>query len=693
MRTALQCPDVARAALGEPLRQTGQELFYRCPNPKHQDKHPSLQINPHKNVWLCGPCGVGGNPWQLAAFIGGIDPDDKTGVVSWLKHHGLLNGEHGSRWKRICEYPYHDRSGKPIYRIVRKHRDAAGGYEKTFIVEHPEGDGWVRGLGGATPTLFNLPQVLSAKYIIVTEGEKDAEAANALGFVGTTSPFGAGKWKTEFAQYFMGKSAAVIAHADEPGRKHTQEVAASLSGKAESLTVLELPGAKDLSEWVEKGGAREALLALIQSAPAWMLQFVEGSTVLDKVLGFIRRFVFLSESQARVAALWIVHTYVFAAADATPYLAITSAEKECGKTRLLEVFETLVENPWLTGRVTAAVLTRKIDAQQPTLLLDESDAAFGSDKEYAEALRGVLNTGHRNGGKASCCVGQGANITFRDFSTFCPKAIAGIGKLPDTVAGRAIPIRLKRTAPGEHVERFRRRDVETEAASLREQIEAWCASILERVPGARPELPEALTDRQQDGAEPLLAIADAAGAEWPEAARGALIALCVESQTWDDSIGKRLLADIRHVFESKNADRLPSAELAEALAEIETSPWGEWSHGKPLTAARLARLLNSFEVVPDCIRVGDKTLRGYLADQFQDAFRRYLPPGTSAPLSSQAPQNATTQQANAGAGFRGFSDCNTENDVAPKNAKNPIMTRLVALLHFRTLLRALRSAG
>ena len=26
------------------------------------------------------------------------------------------------------------------------------------------------------------------------------------------------------------------------------------------------------------------------------------------------------------------------------------------------------------------------------------------------------------------CVGQGANITYEDFATYCPKAIAGIGK-------------------------------------------------------------------------------------------------------------------------------------------------------------------------------------------------------------------------------------------------------------------------
>jgi hypothetical protein len=216
----------------------------------------------------------------------------------------------------------------------------------------------------------------------------------------------------------------------------------------------------------------------------------DGAQLFDRIMVFVRRFVSLSESQARVVAVWAVHTHAFDAADSTPYLAITSAEKQSGKTRLLEVFLTLVANPWFTGRVTAAVLTRKIDADQPVLLLDESDAAFGGEKEYAEALRGVLNTGHRRGGTASCCVGQGANLGFKDFSTFCPKAIAGIGKLPDTVADRAILIRLKRAARVEKIERFRLRYIETEAAHLKTQIETWCQAALPQLRNARPQLPE-----------------------------------------------------------------------------------------------------------------------------------------------------------------------------------------------------------
>jgi hypothetical protein len=183
------------------------------------------------------------------------------------------------------------------------------------------------------------------------------------------------------------------------------------------------------------------------------------SVLLEAVEHFISRYVVLSPTQRGAIALWVAHTHAIEAAFTTPYLSITSAEKSSGKTRLLEVAVTLVARPWFTGRVSPAALVRKVDSETPTLLLDESDAAFNGDKEYAEALRGVLNTGYRRGGKATVCVGQGANIHARDFSTFGPKAIAGVGRLPDTVADRSISIRLKKRAPWEAIERYRERRV------------------------------------------------------------------------------------------------------------------------------------------------------------------------------------------------------------------------------------------
>lgn len=337
--------------------------------------------------------------------------------------------------------------------------------------------------------------------------------------------------------------------------------------------------------------------------------------LLSTVAGLIGYFVALSEAEATVIALWVVHTHAFEAAEATPYLSITSAEKRCGKTLLLEVLDLFVANPWLTGRVTAAVLYRKIDAAHPTLLLDESDAAFGSGKEYGEALRGILNTGYRRSGLTSTCVGQ--DHDFRDFSTFCPKAIAGIDALPDTIADRSIPVRLKRAVAGE-VERFRRRDVEAAATSLRGELAAWAAENVEGLREARPSLPSELSARQQDVAEPLLAIGDAAGGEWPERARKALVQILTSNEASDDSPGVRLLADIRAIFASVKRDRITSKNLVKALALIESSPWAG------LSVYKLAKLLKPFRIAPCTIRTGKRTFKGYLKQDFEDAWGRHL---------------------------------------------------------------------
>jgi putative DNA primase/helicase len=184
---------------------------------------------------------------------------------------------------------------------------------------------------------------------------------------------------------------------------------------------------------------------------------------------------------------------------------------------------------------------------------------------------------------------------------------------------------------GEKVARFRRRDVQGEAAQLREQLAAYCAANIEILRDARPELPDALSDRQQDGAEPLLAIADAVGGRWPEKARRALVLLCASAQADDDSIGVRLLSDIRRVFESRGVDRLPSAILACALADIEESPWAEWHNGKPISQPRLAHLLRRYKITPYNIRVnqGRRVQKGYKWDDFADTWSRYLPLCTS----------------------------------------------------------------
>lgn len=384
--------------------------------------------------------------------------------------------------------------------------------------------------------------------------------------------------------------------------------------------------------------------------------------LLDELAGFVRRFVVMSEAQVDTAAVWIVHSHCFDSAEQTPYLAISSAEKRSGKTRLLEVLELLVARPWLTGRVTAAVLARKVDGERPTLLLDESDAAFKGDKDYAEALRGLLNTGHRRGGKSTVCVGQGAEIGYKDFSTYCPKAIAGIGKLPDTVADRSLPIRLERRAPGETAERFRRRDVELDALVLTSALDR-IAELGPMLADARPELPAELDDRAQDAVEPLLAIADLAEGEWPDRIRRAVVELHAGRELDDESAGVRLLADVRAMFDARDVDRLASTVMLDALHRLDEAPWGDW-YGKPLSARKLAQMLRPYGVQPRTVRFDDATARGFLREQFEEAWDRYIP--VSPPSIRHSDTNGT------GSGIEPDSYPTQEPEcVGLKTAANP----------------------
>ncbi len=355
-------------------------------------------------------------------------------------------------------------------------------------------------------------------------------------------------------------------------------------------------------------------------------QMTALDSILGRVVDHVRRYVVLTNDQLIAIALWIAHTHALGAAEATPYLNISSAEKESGKTLLLEVMRALVARPWLTGRVSAAVLARKVDDISPTLLLDESDAAFNGDKEYGETLRGILNTGYRRGGSYSVCVGQGANLTYRDFSTFAPKGIAGLGRLPDTVESRSISIRLKRRAPNEQIERYRERDVRPRAELVFNNLETWAdhEPTIEALAEARPDLPENLGDRSCDVWEPLLAIADAAGGEWPQRARQAAASLSAPTDA-DDTLGVRLLADIRSALD--DVDELTTQDLLTVLNALDEAPWGAWNDGAGMRPRELANKLRPYEIRSGDVHVDQdgkrKTLKGYRRADFEDAWERY----------------------------------------------------------------------
>ncbi|HXH35001.1 MAG TPA: DUF3631 domain-containing protein, partial [Plantibacter sp.] len=285
----------------------------------------------------------------------------------------------------------------------------------------------------------------------------------------------------------------------------------------------------------------------VASANGWP---ADGAALLDELAVFIRRHVVLSEVQAAVVALWIVHSWAIDAADTTPYLHISAPTKRSGKSRLLDVLEVLVRKPLKAGGATEAALFRGIADRTPTLLFDEIDSIFGPKARDHEDLRALLNNGYRRGTPVLRCVGEGTKQTATEFDVFCVKALCGIGRLPDTLADRALPILLKRKAKSETVERFRYKHAQAAAAGLRERAEGWAEMHLDRLAEATPELPDELDDRAQDVSEPLLAIADRAGGDWPARARRALVAVRggTDQELHDDDAGVRLVADIQRAL-------------------------------------------------------------------------------------------------------------------------------------------------
>jgi Protein of unknown function (DUF3631) len=351
---------------------------------------------------------------------------------------------------------------------------------------------------------------------------------------------------------------------------------------------------------------------------------LDGAALLDQVYQFIGRFVsYPSDHAHRAHALWIVHTHLMDAWESTPRLAALSPEPGSGKTRLLEASELLVPRPVEAINVTPAYLFRKVGDPEgrPTILFDEIDTVFGPKAKDNEEIRGLLNAGHRRGAVAGRCITKGKIVETEEIPAYCAVALAGLGNLPDTLLSRAVVIRMRRRAPGEHVEPFRRRVSQREGHELRDQIAVWADQILGRVIDAWPAMPEGIADRDADVWEALLAVADVAGGDWPEHARVAAVTLVTLAKQSSPSLGIRLLSDLRTLF--GNVDVMATDTILKKLHELIESPWGDL-RGKPLNDRGLAKLLRPYDVKPKLLRIGSYVGRGYAREDLHDAWVRYL---------------------------------------------------------------------
>jgi Protein of unknown function (DUF3631) len=356
------------------------------------------------------------------------------------------------------------------------------------------------------------------------------------------------------------------------------------------------------------------------------------SELLTDVREFVRKYVVVNDEQAMAITLWVLHAHAAEAAYQTPYLHVSSPEKQSGKSRLLEVLELVVRDPMQAVKPSEAVIYRFVkDTPGATIMLDEVDTIWSEKGDDNEGLRALINAGHRRGATVPRCV----NFTqIEHFPVFCPKVLAGIGGLPDTIADRSLPIRMKRKTKDERVERFRRRRAEPAGVALRTRLEQWATANVAALADAEPDLPEELSDRQQDACEPLLAIADLAG--WGAEARVALCTLLAADE--DDLRPKiQLLRDCRRAFDALGYSRVPTEWLINQLKGLEEVPWQTTDPGAPwyLSPNKLAFWLRPYEIKSKKIRFSTKggdgldgLFQGYERSFFEDAWNRYVPEET-----------------------------------------------------------------
>jgi hypothetical protein len=251
------------------------------------------------------------------------------------------------------------------------------------------------------------------------------------------------------------------------------------------------------------------------------------------------------------------------------------------------------------------------------MLIDEADTFVKDDSE----LRGVLNSGHtRATAHVLRCVGEDMIPT--PFSTWSPKAFAGIGRINPTLEDRSIKIELKRKRPEDKVERIPNDD--DAYRDIHRKCARWGKDNLDVLRTAKPEPVAELNDRARDNWEPLLAIAEACGGDWPSKARKA--AKLLSEVDDDETHSIQLLQDLKWLFERAKNRNLSSAEIIDALKDMEDRPWPEFRNGNPITPRGVAKLLAAFKIFPRQVRIGgSRQVQGYMAEQFTEVFSLYVP--------------------------------------------------------------------
>lgn len=340
---------------------------------------------------------------------------------------------------------------------------------------------------------------------------------------------------------------------------------------------------------------------------------VDGAELLNRVKEAVETFVVCGEHEVVAITLHVAATHGQPAWHHATRLQFTSPEKRCGKSRAQDIHAELSYHPLITSNISVAALVRMIDEDDPpTLHLDEADAVFGRKAGDAhEDLRGILNAGFQRG--RPYVRWQVHRNRTEVLPTFCMATLAGIGQISDTIEDRAIQIHMKRRGPHDRMpQAFRIRRDRPKLRELHDELHEYIRAHLHELAEAEPVMP--VDDRDADKWEPLIAVADLAGGDWPMLARRACKEMCSGADDGEDDAGRRLLADLWLVFGGRDgAEAMRGSDIIQRLWTLEESGWSTYGKsGRGVTGADIASLLKDYGVKSRQARWADgSSARGY----------------------------------------------------------------------------------
>jgi hypothetical protein len=366
------------------------------------------------------------------------------------------------------------------------------------------------------------------------------------------------------------------------------------------------------------------------------------------LMRYLARFVILSEMELVVVAAWVMAARFVDLWDRFPHLAITSPEKRCGKSRLMELLEQVCPKAWYLLNVTAAALYRKIEVSQPTVLYDEAQSLNrGKESENNAAVNELFCGSISKHGTVCRCVGKEHTPT--DFSIYCPKAIALIGKLWGALPDRCLLIDMKRKTETEHTERSRMRIIEEDGHKLAASLDTLAANeqTRARIATAYDSLALLPTSnyRMAELVLPLQAVLTTLFGDGEENKPLQLLREYLshleraEYDPANQTYGVQLLMEIRGLLALGNPlTQRPWVVLSgkviasHLLREEGQEPWSSYNHGRPISYQGVGALLHRFGVTSGRPYDDDGVQKsGYSAQQLEDAIRRYLPSAPPTP--------------------------------------------------------------